>query len=125
MIKMLCNVLEDKKIIILYLSRSERDDKELRESLLPKYKEWHDAGYKVAVMLSGDEDLVENTIRLLRYNKWLSARNQVRKEVKKAREMGILEDYYKSIYDENSPYQEMIAKILSEEKRNGSKGERK
>lgn len=78
---MLCDILEDEKIIMLYLSRSERDDKELRESLLPKYKEWHNAGYTVAVLLSGDGDLVEGTIRLLRYNKWLSVRNEVRRDM--------------------------------------------
>lgn len=81
---MLCDVLENEKIICLYLSREERDDEQLRKELKPYYKNWSDAGYKVAVLLSGNGDIVEDTTRLLRYNRDLLARNEVRKEMSKA-----------------------------------------
>lgn len=69
-------------IICLYLSKEERDNEELRESLKAYYKNWKDAGYQVAVLLSGDGDkLVEHVTDLLRYNKYLFARNEVRREM--------------------------------------------
>lgn len=81
---MLCDVMEKQKIICLYLSREERDDKKLRNDLKPYYKEWKDAGYKVAVLLSGNGDIVQGTINLLRYNKELIAKKEVQLEESKA-----------------------------------------
>ncbi|MCM1114079.1 MAG: hypothetical protein NC397_01125 [Clostridium sp.] len=84
---MLREVLEKEKVVCLYLSKEERDDTEFRESLKPYYKKCKAAGYKVAVLLSGEEDLVENTIRLLKYNRELSARNEVRTEMAQAEKL--------------------------------------
>lgn len=79
---MLCDIMEKEKIICLYLSREERDDKQLRADLKPCCKSWKAAGYKVAILLSGDGDLTQNTIELLRYNKELSAKKEVQLEMK-------------------------------------------
>lgn len=82
---MLCDIMEKQKIICLYLSREERDDLKLREDLKPYYKNWKNAGYKVAVLLSGDGDLVQGTIELLRHNKELAAKKEVRLEMEAAK----------------------------------------
>lgn len=84
---LLREVLEKEKVVCLYLSKEERDDTEFRESLKPYYKQCKAKGYKVAVLLSGEENLVENTVRLLKYNRELSARNEVRAEMARAEKL--------------------------------------
>ena len=80
-------VLEKEKVVCLYLSKEERDNTEFRENLKPYYKQCKAAGYKVAVLLSGEEDLIENTVRLLKYNRELFARNAVRAEMAQAKKL--------------------------------------
>lgn len=78
---MLYKVLEEQKIICLYLSKEERDNKEFREKLEPYYQKSKDAGYNVAVLFSGDHNLTDSMEKLLKYNRHLMARNEVRKEM--------------------------------------------
>ena len=78
---LLREILEKEKVVCLYLSKEER------ESLKPYYKQCKAAGYKVAVLLSGEEDLIENTVRLLKYNRELFARNAVRAEMAQAKKL--------------------------------------
>ena len=47
--------VDDKvKIAYYWFSKEEKDDKELRESLRPEYRQWNQKGYKVVNFLSGN-----------------------------------------------------------------------
>ena len=70
-------VREQSKIVELWLTREERDDPAFRESLKPIYQQYKDQNYLVAVFLSGEEDLYQQTRDLLLYNR----RRQAEKEV--------------------------------------------
>ena len=61
-------VREQSKIVELWLTREERDDPAFRESLKPIYQQYKDQKYLVAVFLSGEEDLYQQTRDLLLYN---------------------------------------------------------
>ena len=58
-------VREQSKIVELWLTREERDDPAFRESLKPIYQQYKDQKYLVAVFLSGEEDLYQQTRDLL------------------------------------------------------------
>ena len=62
-------VREQSKIVELWLTREERDDPAFRESLKPIYQQYKDQKYLVAVFLSGEEDLYQQTRDLLLYNR--------------------------------------------------------
>ena len=70
-------IREQSKIVELWLTREERDDPAFRESLKPIYQQYKDQKYLVAVFLSGEEDLYQQTRDLLLYNR----RRQAEKEV--------------------------------------------
>ena len=62
-------IREQSKIVELWLTREERDDPAFRESLKPIYQQYKDENYLVAVFLSGEEDLYQQTRDLLLYNR--------------------------------------------------------
>ena len=70
-------IREQNKIVELWLTREERDDSAFRESLKPIYQQYKDQNYLVAVFLSGEEDLYQQTRDLLLYTR----RRQAEKEV--------------------------------------------
>ena len=70
-------VNEANKIVELWLTRAERDDVAFRESLKPLCQQYKDQNYLVAVFLSGEADLYQQTRDLLLYNR----RRQAEKEV--------------------------------------------
>jgi len=74
------DVCTDNRIAYYWLSKEERDNQELRESLQPEYKEWKNKGYKVCVFLSGDGDLVKSTKELLIHNKEVLAKKMIKRE---------------------------------------------
>ena len=73
-------VNEESKIVGIWLTNAEKNDAELRESLKPLYKRYHDQKYLVAVYMSGEQDLYENTRDLLLYNRRRSAEKEVQAE---------------------------------------------
>ena len=73
-------VNEDRKVVGIWLANAEKNDAELRESLRPLYKKYHDQKYLVAVYMSGKQDLYENTRGLLLYNRRRSAEKEVQAE---------------------------------------------
>lgn len=77
---MYMTVNEDSKIVGIWLTRAETNDAALRESLKPLYKKYHDQKYKVAVYMSGEQDLYENTRDLLLYNRRRAAEKEVQEE---------------------------------------------
>ena len=70
-------VKDQSKVVELWLTREERDDSAFRESLKPMYQKYKEQKYLVAVFLSGEADLYQQTRDLLLYNR----RRQAEKEV--------------------------------------------
>ena len=70
-------VREQNKIVELWLTREEKEDAAFRESLKPLYQQYKAQNYLVAVFLSGEADLYQQTRDLLLYNR----RRQAEKEV--------------------------------------------
>ena len=73
-------IREQSKIVELWLTREERDDPAFRESLKPIYQQYKDQKYLVAVFLSGEEDLYQQTRDLLLYNRRRLAEKEVQAE---------------------------------------------
>jgi hypothetical protein len=74
------NVLDDRKIVEIWLTRAERDDPALNASLKDIYAEYKQKKYTVAVFQSGDRDLYRSTLDLLAYNKKRVAELEVQRE---------------------------------------------
>ena len=79
-------IREQSKIVELWLTREERDDSAFRESLKPIYQQYKDQKYLVAVFLSGEEDLYQQTRDLLLYNR----RRLAEKEVQAEKQAGLV-----------------------------------
>ena len=71
-----------KKLVQVWLTRQEGEDSAVQERLQPMYAQWKQQKYMVAVFHSGQEDLKENTMALLAYNKRRSAELAVQREKK-------------------------------------------
>ena len=69
-------IRDESKIVELWLTREEQDDPAFRESLKPIYQQYKDQNYLVAVFLSGEEDLYQQTRDLLLYNRRRQAEKQ-------------------------------------------------
>lgn len=72
-----------KKLVQVWLTRQEGEDSAVQERLQPMYAQWKQQKYMVAVFHSGQEDLKENTMALLAYNKRRSAELAVQREKKR------------------------------------------
>lgn len=68
------------KIVTLWLTKEEQNDPALWESLKPIYQQYKDQSYLVAVFLSGEEDLYQQTRDLLLYNRRRLAEKEVQAE---------------------------------------------
>ena len=79
-------IREQSKIVELWLTREERDDSAFRESLKPIYQQYKDQNYLVAVFLSGEEDLYQQTRDLMLYNR----RRLAEKEVQAEKQAGLV-----------------------------------
>lgn len=77
-----------KKLVQVWLTRQEGEDSAVQERLQPMYAQWKQQKYMVAVFHSGQEDLKENTMALLAYNKRRSAELAVQRE-KRRRTAGL------------------------------------
>lgn len=77
-----------KKLVQVWLTRQEGENSVVQERLQPMYAQWKQQKYMVAVFHSGQEDLKENTMALLAYNKRRSAELAVQRE-KKRRTAGL------------------------------------
>ena len=81
-------VREQSKIVELWLTREEKDDPAFRESLRPLYQKYKNQKYLVAVYLSGEEDLYQQTRDLLLYNRRRLAEKEVQAEKQAGLAMG-------------------------------------
>ena len=70
-------VREQSKIVELWLTRAERDDPAFRESLKPNYQQYKAQNKQVAVVVSREEELYQQTRDLLFYNRRRLAEKQV------------------------------------------------
>ena len=77
------NVRDDKKIVEVWLTNQEKRDQELGEQMKNLCRRYREKKYFIAVFMSGDQDLAEETSALLRYNRKRLAEQEVRR--KKAR----------------------------------------
>lgn len=80
------DVLDNKKLVAVWLNNAEKDDQELRDSLKPLYAKYRKKKYLVAVYESGEDDLYQGTLDLLLHNRKLAAQKEVQKQ-KKQREL--------------------------------------
>lgn len=81
------NVRDEQKTVDIWLTNAEKNDPEIRRSLEDIYREYQQKKYLVAVFESGSQDLYQNTLDLLRYNRRRSAEREVLRE-KKQRSTG-------------------------------------
>ncbi len=65
---MYVNVRNENKLVELWLTRTEKEDKVFRASLFPVYQRYNAQGFLVVLYLSGEEDLYPQTRDLLLYN---------------------------------------------------------
>ena len=79
-------IREQSKIVELWLTREERDDAAFRETLRPICQQYKAQKYLVAVFLSGEEDLYQQTRDLLLYNR----RRLAEKEVQAEKQAGLV-----------------------------------
>ena len=73
-------IRDESKIVELWLTREEKDNLAFRESLKPIYQKYKEQKYLVAVFLSGEEDLYQQTRDLLLYNRQRHAEKEVQAE---------------------------------------------
>lgn len=73
------HIWDDKKLVEIWLNSEERKDTQLREELKDVYARCREKKYLVAVYESGEGDLYQGTLDLLRYNKRRSAEREVQK----------------------------------------------
>ena len=68
---------DEQKTVDIWLTNAEKNDPEIRRSLEEIYREYQQKKYLVAVFESGSQDLYQNTLDLLRYNRRHSAEREV------------------------------------------------
>ena len=71
---------EATRTITVWLTNADQQNEAIQNWLKSKYPVWKKQGYLTAVYLSGHEDLYENTLALLKYNRRLSAQKEVEAE---------------------------------------------
>lgn len=70
----------EKKLVCIWLPKSESADAHIQTKLTPIFKQYHSQKYLVAVFRSGTHDLRETTRELLQYNRRLFAEREVQSE---------------------------------------------
>lgn len=73
-------ILDEKKLVCVWLTRAESAEAGLREKLKPLCEEYKEKKYMVALYHSGDQELGELTGALLRHNRKLLAEREVQAE---------------------------------------------
>ncbi len=77
---MVMSILEDRKIIQIWLTNEEKDDPNVHAKLKPIYAENKRQGFQTVVYKSGKQDLKEGIRDLLIYNKRKLAELEVQQE---------------------------------------------
>lgn len=74
------NVNDGKKLVTVWLTNGETYDDKLKAGLEDVYAEYSAKKYLVAVFESGREELYDNTLALLKYNRQKSAEEEVKRD---------------------------------------------
>lgn len=74
------NIRNDRKLVEIWLSKNEKNDLSFRKNLTGICDRYKQMNYLVAVFESGNEDLFENTLNFLVYNRKRKAEKEVRQE---------------------------------------------
>lgn len=74
------NVRDDRKIVEVWLTNQEKQDESLRGQLKDFYQQYREKKYIVAVYMSGNLNLTEETSALLCYNRQRLAEQEVRRK---------------------------------------------
>lgn len=74
------NVRDDRKIVEVWLTNQEKQDESLKERLKNFYQQYREKKYIVAVYMSGNLNLTEETSALLCYNRKRLAEQEVRRK---------------------------------------------
>ena len=83
------HVRDGSKLVEVWLTNSEKRDKNLRERLKPLYREYKEKDYLVAVFESGEQDLTDLTSSLLCDHRRRSAQREVTLERQSRMVMGL------------------------------------
>ena len=78
------NVRDDRKIVEVWLTNQDKRDQALKGQLNILYQQYKVKKYSVVEYQSGDQDLVEETSALLRYNRKRLAEQEVRRKRQRA-----------------------------------------
>lgn len=68
---------EKDRFLEIWLTKAEKNEVALRESLKPLYKWWKAKGYLPVVYESGEGDLKESLVGLLRHNREIIAKREL------------------------------------------------
>ena len=74
------NVRDDRKIVEVWLTNQDKQDQALKGQLNTLYQQYKVKKYSVVEYQSGDQDLVEETSALLRYNRKRLAEQEVQRK---------------------------------------------
>jgi len=74
------NVYDDRKIVEVWLTHAEQDNPAIMKGLEPMYQAYHPKKYTIAVFLSGNRDLYQQTSDLVCYNRKRIAEMEVVQE---------------------------------------------
>lgn len=80
---------KDKKIVELWLTTAEQNDRTLMESLKPLYGAWREKQYRPVVFRSGGRDLLDLTEGLLLHNRTVAARRDLKRGASEPSIMGV------------------------------------
>ena len=76
-------VLDNEKMVCVWLSHADQENPEIQEQLKPLYQEYRQKKYFVAVFYSGKEDWEQHTGDLIKYNRKKIEENRIAAEKKK------------------------------------------
>ena len=74
------DIHDDKRIVCVWLAKSESDDPRVQMILEPLYRQYRPQKYTVAVFRSGKQELCGLTSDLLKYNRRLLAEQELQSE---------------------------------------------
>ena len=80
------NFHKESKLVDVWLSKGDQASQDVQERLQELYRRCAKEKYTVAVFCSGQQDLVEETSALLRYNRRRSAERAVQREKARKRQ---------------------------------------
>lgn len=85
---MTIEIMDNEKLVEIWLSNAEKADSDLREYLTGLYRRYGEKKYTVVVYESGGGDLFQDTLALLRFNRCRAAQREVERTKTAGEECG-------------------------------------